>query len=120
MAKDKDYQRLIHTGKWLRLRKSVLSSHPLCQRCEAEGRTTSATEIHHRRPVEEAITYADKRQRMYDPANLMALCHDCHIKAHTELGRSGKEATKRRNGKQVTEIVRRFFGDNDEDPGAIF
>lgn len=120
MAKDRDYMQLIHTGRWLRLRKNVLSSHPLCQRCETEGRTTSATEVHHKRPVEEAITYADKRQRMYDPANLVALCHDCHVKVHTELGRSGKEATRRRNDKQISEIVQRFFGDDGEDPGALF
>ena len=120
MAKDKDYQQLIHTGKWLRLRKDVLSRFPLCQRCDAEGRTTAATEVHHIRPVEEAITYGDKRQRMYDPSNLMALCHDCHVKVHTELGRSGKEATKKRNEKQVADVVQRFFGDDSGEPGALF
>lgn len=120
MAKDKEYQKLIHTGKWLRLRKDVLSRFPLCQRCDAEGRTTAATEVHHVRPVEEAITYADKRQRMYDPSNLMALCHDCHVKVHTEQGRSGKEATKKRNAKQVADVVQRFFGDEGEELGALF
>ncbi len=120
MAKDKDYQKLIHTGRWLRLRKDVLSVHPLCQRCVSEGRITSATEVHHARPVEEAITYGDKRQRMYDPSNLIALCHDCHVRVHTEMGRSGKEATKKRNEKQVSDVVQRFFGDDEQDGGPIF
>ena len=120
MAKDKDYQRLIHTGKWLKLRKDVLSRFPLCQRCASERRIAAATEVHHIRPVEEAITYGDKRQRMYDPSNLMALCHDCHVKVHTEQGRSGKEATKKRNAKQVADVVQRFFGDEGEEPGALF
>ena len=120
MAKDKEYNKLIHTGRWLRLRRDVLTAHPLCQRCEQEGKITPATEVHHVRPVEEAITYADKRQRMYDPANLMALCHDCHVKVHTELGRSGKEATKKRNEKQVAGVVQRFFGDDSGEPGALF
>lgn len=120
MAKDKDYQKLIHTGQWLRLRKDVLSVHPLCQRCASEGRITAATEVHHARPVEEAITYGDKRQRMYDPSNLLALCHDCHVKVHTELGRSGKEATKKRNEKQVADVVHRFFGDDDQDGAGFF
>lgn len=118
MAKDKDYQQLIHTGQWLRLRKDVLTRFPLCQRCEKEGRTTAATEVHHVRPVEEAITYADKRQRMYDPSNLTALCRDCHVRTHTELGRSGKAATKKRNEQQVADVCKRFFGEEGEGPGA--
>lgn len=111
MAKDKDYQQLINSTRWLRLRRDVLTAHPLCQRCEDEGRLTAATEVHHVRPVEEAITYGDKRQRMYDPHNLRALCHDCHVKTHTEAGRCGKEATRRRNDKQVAQVIDRFFGE---------
>lgn len=112
MAKDRDYTKLINTTRWLQLRRSVLTAHPLCQRCQAEGRITAATEVHHVRPVEEAITYADKRQRMYDPGNLRALCHDCHVKTHTEAGRSGREATKRRNAEQVAQVIARFYGDD--------
>ena len=110
MAKDKEYNKLIHTTRWLKLRRYVLTAHPLCQRCKDNGLLTPATEVHHIRPVEEAITMADKRQRMYDPHNLQALCHDCHVRTHTELGRCGKEATRKRNEKQVLEIVKKFFG----------
>ena len=111
MAKDRDYQQLINSAKWLRLRREVLTRHPLCQRCEAEGRLTAATEVHHVRPVEEAITYSDKQQRMYDPHNLRALCHDCHVRTHTELGRSGREATKKRNAEQTAQVIARYFGE---------
>lgn len=109
MAKDKTYIQLINTTRWLRLRRDTLTKHPLCQRCEAEGRITSATEVHHIRPVEEAVSMLDRRQRAYDPTNLRALCHDCHVKTHTELGRSGKEATKRRNEEHVKQITEKFF-----------
>lgn len=61
------------------------------------------------RPVEEAVTYSDKEQRMYDASNLKVLCHDCHVKIHTDLGRSGKDATKKRNELQVKQIIERFF-----------
>lgn len=111
MAKDKDYQRLINTSQWLRLRRDILTAHPLCQRCQAEGKITAATEVHHVRPVEEAINYAEKRRRMYDPANLRALCHDCHVRTHTEAGRSGREATKKRNAEQVAQVIKNFFDD---------
>ena len=62
------------------------------------------------RAVEEAITFGDKQQRMYDPHNLRALCHVCHVQTHTEMGRSGKEATRKRNDQQVADVVNRFFG----------
>lgn len=48
---------------------------------------------------------------MYDPHNLRALCHDCHVRVHTEAGRSGREATKKRNAEQVAQVISRFFGD---------
>lgn len=111
MAKDKEYRHLIHTSKWLRLRRDVLTAHPLCQRCEAEGRMTPATEVHHIHPVEEAFTRWERTQRMYDVHNLQALCHDCHVRTHTELGRSGKDATKKRNAKQIRQVIDKFFGD---------
>lgn len=115
MAKDKEYNQLIHTGRWLRLRRDVLTAHPICQRCEHEGKITPATEVHHVRPVEEAVGKAERRQRMYDPANLRALCHDCHVRTHTELGRCGKAATKKRNAEQTRQVIEKFFGDGQED-----
>lgn len=111
MAKDKEYNKLIHTNKWLRLRRDVLTKHPICQRCEAEGRLTPATEVHHIRPVEEAFTKAERVQRMYDIHNVRALCHACHVRTHTELGRSGKAATQKRNAEHVREVIDKFFGD---------
>jgi 5-methylcytosine-specific restriction protein A len=109
MAKDKDYIQLIHTTRWLRLRKEVLTAHPLCEDCQEKQLITAATEVHHVQPVEEAYNYAEKRQRMYDPHNLRALCHDCHVRRHIELGRSGKAATQRRNENHVAQVIAKFF-----------
>lgn len=114
MAKDKEYQKLIHTTRWLQLRRQVLTAQPLCQACKEAGIITPATEVHHIRPVEEAIGERERRQRMYDPHNLRALCHACHVKVHTELGRSGKAATRKRNETQVAHVLKRFFGDDGE------
>jgi len=112
MAKDKEYQQLIHTGRWLQLRRDTLTRHPICQDCEAAGFVTAATEVHHVKPVEQAFARAERAQRMYDPHNLRALCHDCHVKRHTELGRSGREATKKRNAEHAREAIKKFFGDD--------
>ncbi len=109
MAKDKDYQRLIHTDRWLRLRRDKLTTTPLCERCQQQGIVTPATEVHHVTPVEDGLSLAEKRRLMYDPHNLRALCHDCHVQTHVELGRCGRAATKRRNEEQVKNIIDKFF-----------
>lgn len=109
MAKDKDYVKLIHTTRWLQLRRDILTANPLCEKCQGEGYVTLATEVHHRKPVEYGVNYSEKYRLMYDPNNLIALCHDCHVKVHTEMGRSGKEANRRRNAEQVTVMIQKFF-----------
>lgn len=112
MAKDENYIKMIHTSRWLKLRRDKLSSNPICERCWDEGEIiTPATEVHHIIPVESAITRSEKERLMFNPSNLKALCHDCHVRTHTELGRSGKEATRKRNDQAVSDVISRFFGD---------
>lgn len=69
MAKDKDYIRLIHTAKWLRLRRDKLNDTPLCERCEELGRVAAATEVHHVIPVEDGLTKQEKERLMFDYFN---------------------------------------------------
>lgn len=112
MAKDKDYIRMIHSSRWQYLRRDVLSLHPLCEICESEGSITAATEVHHRTPVEYGLNAMEKQRLMFNPNNLQALCHACHVRVHTEMGRSGKEATKRRNEAQIQAAIVKFFNDS--------
>lgn len=113
MAKDKDYNRLIHQARWVRLRAQVLGSHPLCAACMERDRPTPATEVHHVTPVEYGLTLADKERLMFDPGNLRPLCHACHVDAHTALGRSGKGANVRRNQATITSAIAKLYGDTD-------
>jgi 5-methylcytosine-specific restriction enzyme A len=57
--------------QWQRFRAAYLTAHPLCTRCEEQGRLTPATLIHHIVPLKDG---GDK----YEASNLMQLCHDCH------------------------------------------
>ena len=100
MAKDKDYKKLIHTTRWLRLRRDKLSDFPLCERCEEEGRVTAATEVHHIIPVENGLTRQEKERLMYDYTNL---------KTHTEMGRCGKEQAKSRAKNHLLRFVEKFM-----------
>ena len=116
MSNDKDYNKMIHTTRWLKLRRAKLSAQPLCEDCAADGYITPATEVHHVISVESAFTRRDKERLMFDYNNLRALCHDCHVKAHVRLGRGGKEAAKARKEEQVKKINKKFYGDG----GGIF
>lgn len=109
MAKDKDYIKLMHSTKWLRLRRDKLSDYPLCERCEEEGRITAATEVHHIVPVENGLTRREKERLAYDRHNLRALCHDCHVKTHTEMGRCGKEQAKNRAKEHIKRFIDKFL-----------
>ena len=123
MAKDKEYIKLIHTAKWLRLRKAKLTACPLCERCEQNGIIRSATEVHHVKPVEDALSEAEKGRLMYDPHNLMALCHDCHVEVHRQMGRSGKAHAKRRAAEQLERFRKKYdilTNVNDSRPGGPF
>lgn len=108
---DSDYRRLINTGEWRRLRHETLLRRPLCVRCETEGRVTAATEVHHTTPVHTGMNAAEKQRLMFSAANLEPLCHDCHVKAHIALGRSGSKYAKRKNESDAESFNRKFFGD---------
>lgn len=109
MAKDKDYKRLIHTERWLLLRRDKLTANPLCERCRAQGIIRAATEVHHIKPVEDGLTYREKVTLMFDSHNLRALCHDCHVKTHVEMGRSGKVQAKRRAKEHLQRFEDKFL-----------
>lgn len=57
-------------SEWRRIRNRYISRHPLCERCEQEGRLTPATEVHHIAPLADAGTNDDE--------NLMSVCKSCH------------------------------------------
>lgn len=101
---------MINNKRWLQLRKQVLDAHPLCERCESEGRVRTASEVHHIIPVEQASTAEGKRELMYDRHNLRALCHPCHVETHRELGKGTAKENKERNDKEVRTIIEKFFG----------
>lgn len=103
--------RLIHTARWLRLRRDKLSESPLCERCSELGRVTAATEVHHVMPVENGLGRMEKEHLMFDYANLMSLCHGCHVKVHTDMGRCGKARARSLAKEHLDRFVKRFMQD---------
>ncbi len=71
-------------GRWQRVREAFLRHHPLCARCDAQGRIVAATVVDHRVP------HRGDPGLMWDHGNLQALCTACHSGAKQSLERSGK------------------------------
>lgn len=68
--------------RWQRLRLAYLRAHPLCVECQAEHRTTPATEVDHITPLRWGGTH--------DWSNLQALCKPHHSrKTMTEAAQGG-------------------------------
>ena len=55
---------------WKRIRDRYINEHPLCERCQKEGKLTPAEEVHHVVPLSRGGTHTAD--------NLMALCTSCH------------------------------------------
>ena len=110
MANHQTYMRLISSGRWRALRRKALARHPACVRCESQGRITVATEVHHVVPCEGAATEAEMKRLMFDPHNLMPVCHACHVELHKEMGRSGKAHAARKREEERRRFERLFLG----------
>lgn len=109
MAKDGDYMRLISTARWRDLRRQKLTARPLCERCEAEGRLNFATEVHHITPVETGLSLRDKEALMFSYSNLQSLCHECHVRTHTEMGRGGRRRNEEAARARLDGFRRKFL-----------
>lgn len=64
--------------EWNKVRLAYIAEHPLCEDCNARGKTTPAREVHH------IIPLADGGDRT-DWNNLVALCSYCHHQRHRDL-----------------------------------
>lgn len=64
----------IYNWAWRKARTKHLRSHPLCVKCEANGRKQIATEVDH------IIPHNGDKQQFWDSTNWQSLCKSCHSK----------------------------------------
>lgn len=58
--------------RWQKARAAFLHAHPLCVRCEAQGKLTAATIVDHITP------HRGDPALFWDRSNWQALCKSCH------------------------------------------
>jgi 5-methylcytosine-specific restriction protein A len=66
--------------EWRKASKKFLQAHPLCEKCQSEGRVKAAEDVHHIKSPFFNGTYS--RELLLDEKNLMAVCKDCHAAIH--------------------------------------
>lgn len=81
----KEYAKTFYSSKaWQRCRDAYKASvGGLCERCKAKGRLQPAEIVHH-------VTHINPNNIndpnvTLNPANLMALCRDCHAEVHQRV-----------------------------------
>ena len=76
MSTKQERREVYHTPRWRALRERALQKAGfLCETCRAEGLIVAARLVHHKKAIREGgEPFADE--------NLVALCNECHIKAH--------------------------------------
>ncbi len=81
-TRDKKYRRFYNSPEWRRLSAQYMAD--VGYRCEHEGCTHIATEVHHIKPIQTPEGW----ERRLDYTNLKAVCVDCHNKEHGRFKRS--------------------------------
>lgn len=76
------YRRLYKTAQWQRIRAHQLSTKPLCEWCEKEGRITPATVCHHETP------HRGDMAKFY-AGPFVSLCAPHHDNDASEIERKG-------------------------------
>lgn len=109
MSKDKQYRHLINSTKWTTLRNYQLRKHPLCQRCEEQGRLRLANEVHHIIPIESVSNQQSMQTLAYDANNLMSVCRQCHHEIHAEMQSHTKHAVKENNDRKTKMFLSQYL-----------
>jgi len=124
MSRNKDYQRLLNSPQWAKVKAIVKArAGGLCERCKAEGIAergvpyiTPGVDCHHIVPVESGKTLAEMQRLCYDwQHNIQLLCVPCHIKTHAEQRSHSKEAHKQRENDRLSQWIARQGRPNDGD-----
>ena len=110
MSRDKNYQRLLNSPRWLEVKRIVWQrANGLCEDCMKEGFVTPGVDCHHIVPVESAKTVQEMERLAYDVSNIRLLCVACHIKTHQEM----RSHTREKVQENKARARRRFMEAND-------
>lgn len=95
MSRSKQYQRLLNSIEWARVKAIVWKrAGGLCEQCKREGFIRAGVDCHHVIPVETGRTVQEMARLAYDPNNCQLLCVEHHIKVHQSMRTHTKEKVR--------------------------
>ena len=109
MSHNEKYRKLINSTRWIKLRNEKMHNDPFCERCRERGRFVTATEVHHKVPVESVTDFLKMSFLAYDYSNLMSVCRKCHKELHSERHARARQESRRRRFAEIRERVRGFL-----------
>jgi 5-methylcytosine-specific restriction protein A len=83
-VKAAERKRIYDTVRWRKFRLLKLQTNPCCEVCEKDGRTTPATEVHHKVSFLTGNSPEAQYALAFDFDNLMSLCRRCHSQLHNK------------------------------------
>ena len=112
-----EHQRMLNSRRWAEVKALVdARAKGNCEWCVRDGREygrkigndrlartgwiRQGIDHHHIVPFESAQTIAEAERLCYDPNNVVLLCVEHHIKAHSELGSKKKEVVQARRAER--------------------
>lgn len=78
------HKNVYNTSLWRLIRQAYLMEHPLCEECLKQGKTTPATQVHHKQEIATGETIEQMQTIGFDYSNLEALCSTCHQLHHAK------------------------------------
>lgn len=102
------YKKLINSQRWLKIRKKLISNHPLCFDCLRKDIITPATDLHHIIPINQIKSESEIERLFFSNYNLVPLCHECHVKRHSVVKSKSKESVTETN-KSINERFAKEF-----------
>lgn len=109
MSRNPVYIKMINSKRWKELRLKKLLNNPVCEICQAEGRSTLATEIHHITPVESVPTARQMEKLMFSYNNLQSVCGACHANVHQQMFSHTREAIQANNHKATERFFEKYL-----------
>ena len=110
MSRSKQYQRLLNSNEWARVKAIVWKrAGGLCEQCKREGFIRAGVDCHHIIPVETGRTVQEMERLAYNPNNCRLLCVEHHTKVHQSM----RSHTKDKVRENKARARQRFLEAND-------
>ena len=123
MSRDKRYQSLLNSRRWMETKRIVWQrAKGLCEECARQGYVRAGKDCHHIIPIESSMTVAEMERLCFDPNNVRLLCIEHHIEVHRQMHKGTKANRAERTEQRLSRFMDSVRGGTkpaDTTPGGM-